>query len=68
MFSVLNPKVPQMVKNLPAMQETWVRSLGQEDPLGKGMATHINILAWEIPWTGDPGGLQSMGLQRIRYD
>jgi len=68
MFSVLNPKVPQMVKNLPAMQETWVRSLGQEDPLGKGMATHINILAWEIPWTGEPGGLQSMGLQRIRYD
>ena len=68
MFSVLNPKVPQMVKNLPAMQETWVRSLGQEDPLGKGMATHINILAWEIPWTEEPGGLQSMGLQRVRYD
>ena len=57
-----------MVKNLPAMQETWVRSLGQEDPLGKGMATHINILAWEIPWTEEPGGLQSMGLQRVRYD
>ena len=58
----------QLVKNLPAMQETWVRSLGQEDPLGKGMATHINILAWEIPWTEEPGGLQSMGLQRVRYD
>ena len=68
MFSVLNPKVPQMVKNLPAMQETWVRSLGQEDPLGKGMATHINILAWEIPWTEEPGGLQSMGLRRVRHD
>ena len=68
MFSVLNPKVPQMVKNLPAMQETWVRSLGQEDPLGKGMATHINILAWEIPWTEEPGGLQSMGLQRVGYN
>ena len=68
MFSVLNPKVPQMVKNLPAMQETWVRSLGQEDPLGKGMAIHINILAWEILWTEEPGGLQSMGLQRVRYD
>ena len=64
MFSVLNPKVPQMVKNLPAMQETWVRSLGQEDPLGKGMAIHINILAWEISWTEEPGGLQSMGLQK----
>ena len=64
MFSVLNPKVPQMVKNLPAMQETWVRSLGQEDPLGKGMATHINILAWEIPWTGEPGRLQSMGSKK----
>ena len=53
-----------MVKNLPAMQETWVRSLGQEDPLGKGMATHINILAWEIPWTEEPGELQSIGSQR----
>ena len=68
MFSVLNPKVPQMVKNLPAMQETWVRSLGQEDPLGKGMATHINILAWEIPWTGEPDGLQSMRSQRAGHD
>ena len=48
MFSVLNPKVPQMVKNLPAMQETWVRSLGQEDPLEKGMSTRSSFLAWEI--------------------
>ena len=56
--------VAQMVKNLPAMQETWIRSLGQEDPLEKEMATHYSILAWEIPWTEEPGGLQSMGLQR----
>ena len=49
-----------MVKNLPAMQETYIRSLGWEDPLEKGMATHANILAWKIPWTGEPGGLQSM--------
>ena len=53
----------QTVKNLPAIQETWVQSLGQEDPLEKGIATHSSILAWEIPWTGEPGGLQSMGLQ-----
>ena len=51
-----------MVKNLPAMQETWVQSLDQEDPLEKGIATHSSILAWRIPWTGEPGGLQSMGL------
>ena len=51
----------QMVKNLPAMQETQVRSLGQEDSLEKGMATHSSILAWRIPWTEEPGGLQSMG-------
>ena len=50
-----------MVKNLPAMQETWVQSLGQEVSLEKGMATHSSILAWEIPWTEEPGGLQSMG-------
>ena len=55
--------VVQMVKNL--MQETWVRSLGQEYPLEKGMATHSSILAWRIPWTEEPGGLQSMGLQRV---
>ena len=50
-----------MVKNLPAMQETWVQSLGWEDPLEKEMATHSFVLAWEVPWTETPGGLQSMG-------
>ena len=60
--------VAQMVKNLPAMQETQVPSLGQEDLLEKGMATHSRILAWRIPWTEQPGGLQSMGLQRVRHD
>ena len=58
----------QMLKNLPAMWETWVRSLGWEDPLEKGMATHCSILVWRIPWTEEPGGLQSMGLQRVRHD
>ena len=58
----------QMVKNLPAMQETQVRSLGQEDPLEKELATHSSILAWEIPWTEEPGGLQSMGSQSVRQD
>ena len=53
----------QWVKNLPARQETWVWSLAWEDPLEKGMATHSNILAWEIPWTEEPGELQPMGLQ-----
>ena len=60
--------VAQMVKNLPAMWETWVRSLGWEDPLEKGMATHSNILAWSIPWTEEPGGLQSVGSERVRHD
>ena len=55
----------QMVKNLPAMQETQVQSLSQEDPLEKGMGTHSSILAWRIPWTEELGGLQSMGLQRV---
>ena len=55
--------VAQMVKNLPAMQETCVQSLDVEDPLEKGMATHSCILAWRIPWTEEPGGLQSMGLR-----
>ena len=55
--------VAQTVKNLPAMQETWVWSLGQEDPLEEEMATCSSILAWRIPWTEEPGGLQSMGLQ-----
>ena len=54
--------VAQMVKNLPAMQKTLVRSLGQKDPLDKGMATHSSILAWKIPWTEELGGLQPMGL------
>ena len=58
----------QMVKNLPAMQETQVRSLGQEDPLEKGKATHPSILAWRILWTEEPGGLPSVGLQRVGHD
>ena len=57
-----------MVKNLSAMQETQFRSLGQEDSLEKGMATCSSILAWRIPWTEEPGGLQSMGSQRVRHD
>ena len=60
--------VPPSVKNLPAVQETWVRSLGQEDPLEKEMAAHSSILAWRIPWTEEPGGLQSMGSQRVEHD
>jgi hypothetical protein len=56
-----------MVRNLPAMWETWVRSLGREDPLEKEMATHSSILAWRIPWTEEPGGLQFMGSQRVGY-
>ena len=58
----------QTVKILPAKQETQVQSLGQEDPLEKGMAGHPSIPAWRIPWTEEPGGLQSMGLQRVGYD
>ena len=58
----------QMVKNLPTMQETQVQSLGQKDPLEKGMATHTSILTWRIPWTEEPSELQSMGSQRIRHD
>ena len=56
-----------MIKSLPAMQETWVRFLGQEDPLEQGMATHSSILAWEIPWTQEPGRLQSLGSQRVGH-
>ena len=56
--------VAQLVKNRPAVQETQVQSLGWKDPLEKGMATHSSILAWEIPWTEDPGGLQSMGVTK----
>ena len=62
------PPVAQMVKNRPATWETWVRSLDQEDPLEKGMATHSSVLAWRIPWTEEPGGLQSMGSQRVGHD
>ena len=58
----------QRVKHLPAMQETQVRSLGREDPLEEEMATHSSILAWKISWAEEPGGLQSMGLQRVRQD
>ena len=57
-----------MVKNPRAMQETWVQSLGREDPLEDGIATHSSILAWGIPWTEEPGGLQSMGSQRVGHD
>ena len=57
-----------MVRNLPATQEMQVQSLGQEDPLEKEMATHSRILAWEISWTEEPGGLQFMGLQRVGHD
>ena len=60
--------VAQPVKNLPAMQETQVQSLHAEDPLEKGMATHSSILAWRIPWTEEPGRLQSMGLQKVEHD
>ena len=59
--------VVQMVKSPPAVQETWVRSLAWEDPLEEGMATHSSILAWRIPWTEEPGGLQSMGSQKVRH-
>ena len=67
----LGSQVVQMVKNLLAMQETqetWVRSLGQGDPLEKGTATRSSILAWRIPWTEEPGGLQSMGSERVVQD
>ena len=57
-----------MVKNLPAAQETWVRTLGREDPLEKEMATHSSILAWRIPWKEEPGGLQSTGSQRVGHN
>ena len=66
MFQLKTSLVAQMVKNLPAMQETWVRSLGWEDPLEEGMTTHSSILAWEIPWTEDPGRVQSMGVANSR--
>ena len=60
--------VAQMVKNLPAMWETWVQSLGREDPMKEEIITHSSVLAWETPWTKEPGGLQSTGLQRVGYN
>ena len=62
------PLVAQTVENLPAVQETWVQSLGQENPLEKAVVTHVSILVWRIPWTEEPGGLQSTGSQRLRHD
>ena len=66
-YSWVSP-VAEMVKSLTAIQETWVRSLGWEDPLEKGMATHSSILAWRISWTEEPGRLQSTGSQRVGHD
>ena len=60
--------VAQTIKHLPTMWETWVRSLGQEDPLEKAMAPHSGTLAWRIPWMKEPGGLQSMGSQRVGHN
>ena len=60
--------LPPMQETWPEMQETWVQSLGREDPLENGIATHSSILAWEIPWTEEPRGLQSIGSQTVRYD
>ena len=60
--------VAHMVRNLPAMQEIWVRALGQENRLENGMAIHSSILAWRIPWIEEAGGLQSMGSQRVKHD
>jgi len=68
MSSLRASLMAQTVTNLLAMQETWVRSLGWEDPLEKEVATHSSILAWRIPWTKEPGGLQSMGLHRVGHD
>ena len=67
-ISLMASWAAQMVKTLPTVRETWVRSLGWEDPLEKGMAAHSNVLAQRIPWTEEPGGLQSMGLQRVGPD
>ena len=62
---IISSLVVQTVKNPPVVQETWVRSLGWKDPLEKEMAAHSSIVAWEIPWTEEPGGLQSIGSQRV---
>ena len=61
-------QVAQWIKNTPAMQETWVQSLGRKDPLEEGMATLSSILAWKIPWAEEPGRLMSIGLQRVRHN
>ena len=66
--NIVGTLVAQMVKCLPAIRETWVRSLGWEDPLEKEMATHSSVLAWRILGMGEPGGLLSMGLHRVRHD
>jgi len=66
--TIVTSLVAQMVKHLPIMRETQVQSLGQEDPLEKEIATHSSTLAWKIPWTEEPGRLQSMGLQRVGHD
>ena len=68
MYGTNDFPIAQMVKNLPAMQETWVRSLGQEDSLEKEMAIHSSILIWRIPWIEECGGLQSLGSQRVGHD
>ena len=64
----MNTSLAQTVKKPPVMQETWVQSLGWEDPLEKGMATYSSIITWRIPWTEEPGGLQSMGSQRVGHN
>ena len=68
LLSSLPSPMAQTIKNLPAMQETWVLFLGREDPMEKGMAPHSSILAWRSPWTEEPGGLQSMASLRVRHD
>ena len=68
LYSLRTSLVSQAVKRLSTMQETWVRSLGQEDPLEKEMAIHSSTIAWKIPWTEEPGRLQYMGSQRVRHD
>ena len=67
-YSTSASQVAQRLKHLPAMQETWVQSLGQENPLEKEMATHSSTLAWRIPWREEPGRLQSMGSQKLGHD
>ena len=65
---LINVLVAQMIKNPPVVLETWVRSLGWEDPLEKGMATHSSVLAWRVPWTEEPGRVQPIGLKRVGHD